>query len=305
MNRKTLEGTRWVIERGTDRYPKSFEQLDRIPEKLYLIGDPDALTEGLAIIGARRATPYGRACSRRFSSLAAQRGITIVSGGALGCDSEAHNGALKANGRTIAFLGGGCDHLYPAANADMFQKMVDSGGAVVSEFAWQCEPRPYAFRMRNRLIAALSKAVLIVEAGLPSGTFSTADEALSLGREVLVVPGAITSQASHGSNRLLFQGATPVIDDESFGDTLERLFGLPTSSSAGSSGSSARGGIEGKLLEAILASPMDIESLYKMVVDYVGEDDARGWLMEKLTELESSGLIARYLDGRWGPSLKC
>lgn len=300
MTRKTLSGTRWEIARKSTWYPPSFENLSRPPDKLYLVGDPACLVEGLAVIGARRATPYGRTCAHRFSLLAAQQGIIIVSGGALGCDSAAHGAALEAHGRTVVFLGGGCDRLYPAANASLFQRVIDTGGAIVSEHPWERDPRPFAFRSRNRLIAALSKAVLIVEAGLPSGTFSTADEALSLGKEVLVVPGAITSQTSRGSNRLLFQGATPVVDDETFSDVLGRLFntmcGAVVEKVAG-----VQSEDEAQLLEAIRAQPIDVEALYALVASGSPKDDARGWMMEKLAEFEAAGLVARYLDGRWGP----
>ena len=125
----------------------------------------------------------------------------------------------------MAFLGGGCDRLYPAEHEGLFQRIVDGGGAVVSEHVWDEDPKPYRFRLRNRLIAGLARATLIVEAGLPSGTFSTADEALAANRDVLVVPGAITAASSRGANRLIYQGATPVIDDETFEDALFSLFG--------------------------------------------------------------------------------
>ncbi len=301
MTQKTLCGARWEIAQGSTWYPPSFTQLARPPEKLYLVGSPECLTEGLAVIGARRATPYGRACAHRFSLSAALRGIVVISGGALGCDSEAHKGALEAKGKTVVFLGGGCDRLYPAANASLFQKVIDAGGAVVSELPWAVEPKPFTFRLRNRLIAALSKATLIVEAGLPSGTFSTADEALSLGKEVLVVPGSIMSRTSHGSNRLLYQGATPIVDDETFGDVMTRLFGdlaltMPPARELASYDESVK-----RLVEAVRASPLDLESLLAVAAECVPGDDARVWLMEKLTELESAGVIARYVDGKWGP----
>ena len=115
-------------------------------------------------------------------------------------------------------------HLDVYKRQGLFQRIVDGGGAVVSEHVWDEDPKPYRFRLRNRLIAGLARATLIVEAGLPSGTFSTADEALAANRDVLVVPGAITAASSRGANRLIYQGATPVIDDETFEDALFSLF---------------------------------------------------------------------------------
>ena len=125
----------------------------------------------------------------------------------------------------MVVLGGGCDCIYPESNRDLFQEIIDKGGAVISEHQWQFPPMPYTFRARNRIIAGLSRATLIVEAGLPSGTFSTADDALSSNREVLVVPGAITSPTSRGANRLLYQGATPIVDQETFEDVIFNLYG--------------------------------------------------------------------------------
>lgn len=223
---KRLRGPRWELVRGSLGYPCVFENISAPPKCLYGIGNADALKPGLAVVGARKATPYGRACAEKFAGQAARRGIVIISGGARGCDAEAHRAALSAKGTTVVFLGGGCDEIYPPEHFILFQEIIDKGGAVVSEHPWDFRPLPYTFRARNRLIAGLARAVLIVEAGLPSGTFSTADEALSAGREVLVVPGAISSPYSRGANRLLFQGATPVVDDETFQDILFNVFGL-------------------------------------------------------------------------------
>ena len=287
-----LKGERHMLEIHGVGYPVELEDLSNPPEMLYVLGDPEALaSSGLAVIGSRRATPYGKSCARRFSSNAASRGVTIISGGAKGCDSAAHEAALDAGGRTVVFLGGGCNWIYPAANAPLFQRVIDNGGAVVSEYPWDFQPKRWTFRARNRLIAALSRAVLIVEAGLPSGTFTTADDALELGRDILVVPGAITSEASRGSNRLLCQGAYPVVDDESFDDALWRCFGLLRSGDG-------RGAVEvddspeGRVLAAILALAFEIS----------GSRETPVWLMEALVEFETKGIIARQLDGKWAPA---
>lgn len=300
-----LKGERHVIERHGVGYPVEFEDLSNPPEALYLMGDPSVLElSGLAVIGARRATPYGISCARRFSLRAAERGVAIVSGGAKGCDSAAHSAALEAGGKTAVFLGGGCNWIYPAANAPLFQRIVDGGGAVVSEHPWDFQPRRWSFRARNRLIAALSRAVLIVEAGLPSGTFTTADDALELGRDVLVVPGAITSDASRGSNRLLCQGAYPVVDDESFDDALWRCFGLLKQQSA-EAVLAADDSPKGRVLAAIMAQPMDMESLCELAFEISGSRDTPVWLMEALVEFETQGVIARQLDGKWAPARTC
>lgn len=303
-----LSGDRSELSCSDVGYPPSLMRVDNPPRRLYVLGDPGALQEGLAVVGARKATPYGISCARRFAGAAAAQGVVIISGGARGCDAAAHEAALAAGAPTVAFLGGGCDRLYPAEHRGLFQRIVDAGGAVVSEHPWDCDPRPYHFRLRNRLIAGLSKAVLIVEAGLPSGTFSTADEALAAGRDVLVVPGAITSASSRGANRLLFQGALPVVDDETFDEALFSLFGClkPPPHSAGAqaeAGASATPEAEmcDRIIAALRAEPMHSEDLYDVARALGKKDASSDWLMSCLVEAELAGHIARYPDGRWGP----
>lgn len=297
-----LEGQRSCIARGSAAYPSAFERVSRPPSMLYVVGNPAALTEGIAIVGARKATPYGRGCAKRFASMVAKRGIPVISGGARGCDAAAHTAALDAGGMTVAILGGGCDQLYPAEHAGLFQRIVGNGGAVVSEYAWDQPPLPYRFRERNRLIAGLARATLIVEAGLPSGTFSTADEALAANRDVLVVPGAITASSSRGANRLIYQGATPVIDDETFEDALFSLFGCLKQESVGQEDLvAAHEASDDPLVAALRAEPLGMEQLFVIAKEHCGERSPRGWLMERLVEGERAGFFVRHPDGRWGP----
>lgn len=300
-----LKGLRTEIARGEECYPLAFAQVAEPPRRLYVVGNAEALAEGLAVVGARKATPYGIGCARRFARTAAERGIVIISGGARGCDAAAHEAALAAGTPTVAFLGGGCDELYPAEHAGLFQRIVDGGGAVVSEQPWDRKPRPYQFRQRNRLIAGLAKAVLIVEAGLPSGTFSTADEALAANRDVLVVPGAITSASSRGANRLLYQGAVPIVDDDTFDDVLFSLFGCLRqecfSAAEGTASPAHNLRPSNPVVAALRAEPLGVDELYALACAHCGRAEAHGWLMERLVEAEGAGLVARYPDGRWGP----
>ena len=305
-----LEGARCVLRPEDALFPPALRLIARPPKALYVLGNPKALQEGLAVVGARKATPYGLGLARRFAGLAAARGIAIVSGGAYGCDAAAHEAALAAGAPTVAFLGGGCDVPYPARHAGLFERIAASGGAVVSEHAWDAPPRPQQFRTRNRLIAGLARATLIVEAGLPSGTFSTADEALAANRDVLVVPGAITSSYSRGANRLLYQGATPVVDDESFSDALFSLFGClkqetfeqGATDAADHADSAARLQREDPLVVALSAEPLGMEELYALASHHCSGHNPRAWLMGRLAEGEKEGLFARYPDGRWGPT---
>ena len=302
-----LKGERYELAADDSLYPQALALIARSPRKLFVVGDPHALREGLAVIGARKATPYGRGCARRFASIAAERGIVIISGGARGCDAAAHEAALEVGGKTVVFLGGGCDRVYPFEHKGLFQRVVDAGGAVVSEQPWECDPRPYMFRERNRLIAGLARATLIVEAGLPSGTFSTADEALAANRDVLVVPGSITSVYSRGANRLIYQGATPVVDEETFGDQLFDLFGCLrypwTENREGDGVCEGEDDVNGALFESLRAEPLGVEELVGVARLAFGEEDVLTRVMVWLAKAQSRGLIAQYPDGRYGPAM--
>lgn len=307
-----LEGPRYHLWPEDKEFPEALKRIDKPPESLYVIGDPSALSEGLAVVGARRATPYGISCAHRFAARAAERGICIISGGARGCDAASHEAALAVGGKTVAFLGGGLDEMYPIENAPLFQRIVNGGGAVVSEQEWSFRPLPFTFRERNRLIAGLAKATLIVEAGLPSGTFSTADEALAAGREVLAVPGSITSAHSRGANRLIFQGARPIVDEASFDDVLFELFACLHQETVRSKAAYrdrfaelAKDGFAGGevLLDALRAEPLGMEEMRLIASKVCPDSDELAWLMLWLAHAERIGAVARYPDGRFGPVL--
>lgn len=303
-----LKGERYEIAQGEAFYPDAFELLDYPPKKLYLIGNPGALQEGLAIVGARKATPYGVNVASHFAKVAAELGINIISGGALGCDSAAHRAALEAGGRTVVFLGGGCDRVYPKRNFGLFQDIINSGGAVLSENVWDMEPLRQLHRLRNRLIATLSRATMIVEAGLPSGTFTTADDAIAANRELFVVPGAITSSLSRGSNRLLLQGAHPIIDDESFVTNLDYLFYDIIRKRDPSGHSNEDEGVDDEedgmvwkgLRDAIRAEPMDLEEMRAFVAREIGESQALPALMIWLAKAQAKKQVIKYATGRYG-----
>ena len=302
-----LKGPRFRLDPASEAFPDALRRVPRPPAALYVIGSPSALQEGLAVVGARKATPYGRECAMRFATIAAEKGIVIISGGARGCDSAAHRAALHASSPTVVFLGGGCDQVYPAENYDLFQQVIDGGGAVVSEQEWGYPPLPHLFLERNRLIAGLAKATLIVEAGLPSGTFSTADEALSASREVLVVPGAITSASSRGANRLIYQGATPVVDDDSFEDVLFSVFGCLKQRRGEGSAVGPDSGMQSRdpLLAAVSARPTSLEELVALAGTPPAEfGSALAWVASKMEGYERSGSVLRLPDGRYAARVR-
>ena len=163
----------------------------------------------VAIVGARACSSYGRSVARSLGRELAAAGLVVVSGMARGIDGEAHRGALDAGGVTVAVLGCGIDRDYPAAHRELARRIVEQG-LIVSEYEPGVEPAPWRFPARNRIIAGLCAATVVVEARERSGALITADFALEDGREVMVVPGEITSAVSAGSNALLRLGATPV-----------------------------------------------------------------------------------------------
>ena len=174
----------------------------------------------LSIVGTRRPTAIGRRVARDWAGQLGREGVAIISGGARGVDAAAHEGALDAAATTVAVLGCGVDRVYPAENRRLFDRIVDAGGALLSEFPLGTPPLAKHFPRRNRIVSALGAAVLVVEAGERSGTTITVDFALEQDRGVLVVPGAVTSPQSVGCHRLIQQGASLVHDVQ---DVLEAL----------------------------------------------------------------------------------
>ena len=216
------------IGRSEPAYPELLRELHDPPPGLFLrgSGDVELLSEpAVAIVGARMCSSYGSQVARKLGRELAAAGLVIVSGLARGVDGEAHRGALEAGGATVGVLGCGVDRDYPAAHAHLARGICTSG-LVVSEYAPGVEPAPWRFPARNRIIAGLCRATVIVEARERSGALITADFALEAGREVFAVPGEITSTLSTGTNALLRLGATPLT---SASDVLE-LFGLERTS---------------------------------------------------------------------------
>jgi len=194
--------------------PKILSEIPAPPENLFISGRKlEDNFEGIAIVGTRKASAEGLAIAEKFAYVLSSANIPIISGLALGIDSVAHKGCLAARGRTIAVLAGGIKKIYPATNAYLAEKIISSGGSVVSEY--EDEPSyPDLFLKRNRIISGLSRAVIIIEAPLKSGAISTANWAAEQGRDVFVVPGPITSLNYKGSHMLIRDGAHLITSPE-------------------------------------------------------------------------------------------
>ncbi len=200
-------------------YPELLRTLTDRPAHLNFRGDPSPRS-GLAIVGSRRPTPYGRRIARRLAGEAAARGLVVVSGLARGIDGEAHQGALDRGGITWAVLGSGLDRVYPPEHAALAERIVAGGGCLWSEFPPGTSPRPDNFPRRNRVISGASWATLVVEGRLGSGSLITARLAADQGREVLAVPGPVDSPLSDAPNLLIREGAGVV---RNVSDLLEAL----------------------------------------------------------------------------------
>jgi DNA processing protein len=227
--RARQEGLR-LLTPADDGYPRPFRDLPDPPLAIWMRGEcleRDRLA--ITVVGPRRPTAYGHRQAHRFSTGLARIGATIVSGLARGIDTVVHRACLEAGGRTLGVLGSGFGHLYPAESAGLVAEIAAGRGAILSEYPWDTRPSAGTFPRRNRLVAALSLAVLVIEAGPRSGSLITARIGAELGREVMVIPGPIDRPEHQGANALIRDGATLVTSLE---EVLEEVPPLLTLSRA-------------------------------------------------------------------------
>lgn len=208
-----------------EAYPALLKEIHEPPPRLFVRGNVAALQQkGVAIVGTRRCSSYGRTLSRSFARELGEAGATIISGLALGVDAAAHEGALEAKAPTVAVLGSGVGNssIYPQRNISLARRIIDAGGAVLSEYEDETPTYPSNFLQRNRIIAGLARAVVVTEAPARSGALSTARHAMEEGRDVYAIPGPITSRLSEGTNALLKQGASPATRTTDILDAIPR-----------------------------------------------------------------------------------
>ena len=201
------------IAQNDPQFPKHLLRLDQVPEAIYWRGSHlEQLLERpiIAIVGSRKVSSYGQQVTTKLATELSRSGVVIISGLALGVDSIAHTAALEANGQTIAVLPCGIDTVYPASHFGLAKRILQTSGALLSEYDGREMPMKHQFIARNRLIAALADGVLITEAAAKSGSLHTAEFALELGIDVFAVPGNITSPTSEGTNNLIKNGAMAV-----------------------------------------------------------------------------------------------
>ncbi|MFB4369309.1 MULTISPECIES: DNA-processing protein DprA [unclassified Pseudomonas] len=265
------------------RYPALLAEIPDAPPLLFVAGDPMLLERPqLAMVGSRRASRPGLDTAHSFARSLARGGFVITSGLALGIDGAAHQGALDANGHTVAVLGTGLQCLYPTRHKRMAQDIIERGGALVSELPLDSPPQAANFPRRNRIISGLSLGVLVVEASPSSGSLITARLAAEQGREVYAIPGSIHHPGAKGCHQLIRDGATLV---ESIEHILEALRGWQQAPVVEKSNAASVAAVH-PLLALLYAAPHSSEALAH----------AAGWALPEvlaaLTELELDGLVA-------------
>lgn len=208
------------ISPSDNSFLNRLKNIDKPPKKLWYLGNLPENRTSVAIVGSRKPTNYGRAITVELASTLAKRGVIIVSGLAIGHDSLAQRACLEAGGTTIGVLANGLDTIYPASNTQLARQIIAQGGALISEYPPATPIFKHQFLARNRLVSGLADLLIIVEAGERSGTLNTASHALNQGCDIMAVPGNITSPLSYGCNKLIAQGATPVL---SVHDVLAKL----------------------------------------------------------------------------------
>ena len=268
---------------GADR-PALLGSLEDAPLALFALGDVSCLhAPCVAIVGTRNASTYGRAVARKFATILAMAGATVVSGGAVGIDAAAHEGALAAEGRTAAVLACGVDRPYPSKNVGLFRRM-RSAGCQISAYACGTIAERHKFVERNEVIAGLSLAVVVIEAPERSGALTTALSARRFGRPVFVVPANIEAMSFRGSHQLIRTGATLIDDPEQLLESLGLVSRAPVKIEPTSA-------LAARILKAMTTNSLSAEKLADAVRVEPHE------LMAELTMLELDGLVIRDAGG--------
>ena len=292
-----LQGVQLLSYKSED-YPKSLLRIADPPLVLYVKGSLPKADYCLAVVGSRECTEYGRKAAKLFTKDLAARGIPIISGGARGIDTVAHEACLSVGGQTVAVLGCGLNIAYPEENAGLFERIVASGGAVISEYAPGTKPLAHNFPARNRIIVGLSQGVLVAEAKKKSGAIITANIAADESREVYCVPGNIFDKTSLGCHELIRTGAklvdTPqdILEDKAQWELAQRekavqpsIFDFVNTEEPQDNSASTTSELGAKLLGLLRGGSLSLEEL----VEGSGTDFAS--VSMELLELQGAGLI--------------
>jgi len=265
-------------------YPKILREIKNYPEKLFYRGNLDQklFEKSLAVVGTRRITRYGKMVIEKFIPFLVKEKITIISGFMYGVDTEAHQKCLEYGGKTVAVLGGGLNIIYPPENERLYEKILENGGLIISEYEPDFKPQLWTFPQRNRIVAGLSSlGVLVIEAGEKSGALITANLARQQGKKVFAVPGPITSSVSAGTNFLIktHQAKMVTTPEEILGKKIENpsLFSLQELSP-----------LEQKIYQALETEPLTADEIAKTVGQNIVE------VGKTLSLLSLKGLISEF-----------
>ena len=282
-----------VVTTLDDEYPAALLTLDPRPPTLFVVGEQAAFEErAVAIVGTRRASGYGMAVATELADELARAGVVVVSGLAIGIDGAAHRAAIAAGAPSIAVLPSSIDRIYPPRHRGLARELVRAGGALVSEIAIGAPVGRPDFARRNRIIAGLSEAVVVVEAPDRSGALMTAAAAVGIGRELYAVPGPIDAMSSRGCNRLIADQQAVIVTSSA-----SLLHHIGFSSNRQSPAVKALSEVEGQLLRHLLERSGSIEEL----VDRTGHSAAS--VASALTMLEARGLVNPFGGATFHPTL--
>ncbi len=271
-----------VLIQQDDAYPSRLREVDQPPPVLYVKGELTLEDQwSVAIVGTRRMTGYGKQVTTELAAFLAGHGICVVSGLARGIDTVAHASAIHAGGRTIAVLGCGVDVIYPPENRHLYEQITQQG-AIISDYAPGTAPEGINFPPRNRIIAGLSAATVVIEAGKSSGALITSTFAAEQGREVFAVPGNIYAPQSKGSNFLIQQGARPLLD---FDELLETLQYGNAKQQQTARKLIPESDVEAKLLQVLCDQPMHVDEIH------IQSDLPMSVVSATLTILELKGMV--------------
>ncbi|MCB5162464.1 DNA-processing protein DprA [Marinomonas algarum] len=308
--------THFMILQDHEAYPDALKEIKVAPAFLYVEGHLDALLSSkIGIVGARKCTRHGRDATFQLADQLSSHGIGVVSGGAMGIDTAAHQGALQSNSTpTVAVMGTGLLHRYPSQNRSLFEKIVERG-ALISEYPLTTSPRPHLFPPRNRIISGLSMGVLVAEASLKSGSLISASYAIQQNRDVFALPGRLTDAQSAGCHQLIRQGATLVrhLDDilDEYTDRLQ-----PESAEGKSCSSVAQGHIVSNVIQGVPETASEDARTVATILEEHQKNEAAsmdfdalvhhshlsaGTLMQVLMELE----LCSCIENREGHYRRC
>lgn len=290
---KLLYNKIWCIPKQMKGYPDKLSVIDDAPSALFVKGKlPKEDAPAVAVVGARKCSPYGREAAEELGRRLAKNGIQVVSGMAAGIDGIAQRAAMQAKGAAFGVLGSGVDVCYPVENIDMYQRLCrgENGGGMISEYMPGTKPAPWKFPVRNRIISALSDVLVVVEAKEKSGTFITVSNALEQGKDVYAFPGRMGDCLSYGCNRLISQGAGIIYDmDEFIRDLPGGGFETEEKVRGSADVRENPGGLERDLLRILEAQYVSVEELFQGIKKH-HEKTEIAELLTALATLECAGL---------------